>query len=49
MKFLCSGHLPCSDKLDALYGPVIPYTLPASVHSTFVNAFKNAKRLKPLS
>jgi hypothetical protein len=34
--------------VGALYGPVIPHTPPASVHRTFVNAFKCTTLLKPV-
>jgi len=34
--------------LGALYGPLIPYKLSASVHCMIVNAFKKTTNLKPL-
>jgi hypothetical protein len=43
-----SFSLPFHAGLGVLYGPSIPYKLPASVHCMIVNAFKETTNLKPL-
>ena len=43
-----SCSFPFHAGLGALYGPLIPYKLPASVHCMIVNAFKETTNLKPL-
>jgi len=40
--------VPILQDLGALYGPLIPHTLPVSVHRTIVNACKDIMYLKPL-
>jgi hypothetical protein len=45
-----SAYEPLNSGLDAVYGPVIPYVFPASVHRTVLNAFKgivNVKHSRP--